>query len=636
MALVQNTIERVFTTYTGAALAAAADQNYAAMAIEIPETSSRTFRSVYVIIGARDANAATASRGSLTDYTIGVTLGAAAESAATITASIADTGEQLSFLLSRDVTSYFQTNYSGTSTNLAVRFRFSQAGTNALTLNNIWCKVVITYDYDDVGTNTRIKTVRIPLESPAALLTNTLTQIGTNQVPNLSTFLPEASKTYRDIFFEVCANEANTTATTYQLQLALDAEGASSSAVIENANSSSPFFAYVWKRTDMTTNATHAFNAASTVTSRFADLVVCLVVTYEYDAATTTSAIQSLLIPFVLNGDQGGISSGNTNRIRVTVPVAEPATIALVQSGVSLFYQNNANNALTVGIGAQATRAYNGSMGTITAGSGALCQRIDAGSVRGAALTLARGNNNVDINFYSTTDQSSHVSGWLILNYTSGVAADGIGRHSRTCLHYFGGPSTSTVRRREITGAIPLPETSYKLMAAGLIGYMQPGRDETGATLGVQYNSGEGPGAGWFNAGTIMVNEENERSLSYEMYDFTAMCRPDTKSFRTGADVEASRVYRYVTVVASTQVTLVGAVTYHAIEFPVTGTVTGYTGNGSGILVEIHRTDTDEKVAEATTSAGGGYSTTIFDNSVEHYAHAQQGTRAGRSLNGTG
>lgn len=73
-------------------------------------------------------------------------------------------------------------------------------------------------------------------------------------------------------------------------------------------------------------------------------------------------------------------------------------------------------------------------------------------------------------------------------------------------------------------------------------------------------------------------------------------------------------------------------ITYHAITYAVSGTISGYTGDGSGIVVDVHRADTDEKVLSGITAAGGGFSLTWYDNVVTLFAQAiQDATHVGRS-----
>jgi hypothetical protein len=78
---------------------------------------------------------------------------------------------------------------------------------------------------------------------------------------------------------------------------------------------------------------------------------------------------------------------------------------------------------------------------------------------------------------------------------------------------------------------------------------------------------------------------------------------------------------------------LMAITTYHGITFTASGNVINYTGDGSGITVTVHRSDTGEKIATATTAIGGAYTVTeVFDTNITHFSEARQdGTHLGRS-----
>lgn len=71
---------------------------------------------------------------------------------------------------------------------------------------------------------------------------------------------------------------------------------------------------------------------------------------------------------------------------------------------------------------------------------------------------------------------------------------------------------------------------------------------------------------------------------------------------------------------------------YHEITRTITVTVTGYSGDGSGIAVKVFRADTGERVADLTTGAGGTASFAWPDAVAQLYASAAQGGTAGSSL----
>src|SRR5688572_12414671 len=106
------TVEYAFDTRT-ALLAAATTLGTTVhttntITLDIPETSSRTFRSVMLIVNARDASA---TFNNMTGVRLGVQLGAAGATTADITGTLTQTGDHSSYPIQKDFTSYFNTNF---------------------------------------------------------------------------------------------------------------------------------------------------------------------------------------------------------------------------------------------------------------------------------------------------------------------------------------------------------------------------------------------------------------------------------------------------------------------------------------------------------------------------------------------
>lgn len=78
--------------------------------------------------------------------------------------------------------------------------------------------------------------------------------------------------------------------------------------------------------------------------------------------------------------------------------------------------------------------------------------------------------------------------------------------------------------------------------------------------------------------------------------------------------------------------------TYHTITHTVSGTCTGFSGDGSGIPIEIYRvvsSTQDELVLKTTTTIGGVFSTQFVNDSDILFAVARQDDQhVGRSSNG--
>lgn len=636
MSLRTKTVEYVFAPRT-TALDNATRHDFSAITLYLPETASRTFRSVFVHVFARDASSATSSRGSITSFTVGIKLGATAFSDAANTNNPADTGEQFSVEYLRDVTSYFTSNFgSGGSQTCQVGVEFDASATEP-TLINICAKVLITYEWDDASQDTRVKTVRIPLESPTGNSPNTLTEIGTNQVPALDSFLPEASKTYRQIWFEIETNEGENGATDGQFGFALDSESEVNDGTHELANASGIRYLYHWIRNDMATNAAHAFLARTTSANMLASaLCVTLCVTYEYSHTSSSSVLNSLLIPF---GFPGACSDGSTEagRAQVEFWVEEPATVALVHSAVRCYPRCAGSIATTnVRCGSQSFRTYTQAGGSTVCGATSLQHRFDSGGAQGSGITFARGKNLLTIDLYVSSPASSQShSGAVLLNYTSGIATGGDGTHNHTTA-WFGSDLVvvGADRAMNITPTTPvIPETSYWLNDYGIqVHYSQSGGTDYGYTMEVQCLSGEGSGAGWDIIAALASSMSPERGI----YPHWASRRDlwnhypgDPRSMR---NPETSRVWRETNNdEAGLSMTWL---TYHAITFEVSGTISG--SAGGTVNIALHDATTGKLLGTTSRTGNGSFSFTWYDDAHEVYAVAREdGTHVGRSDNDT-
>lgn len=646
MAIRTKTIEYSFPM-TSAGLAADTRYEWSQITLYIPETSSRTFRSVILQTVFRD-NMTTATN--LTGRTVEIKLGAVAFDAQTLTGWNSTTGsDHYSLTFMRDVTSYFATNFgSGASQTCQAAITVA-----ALPTINISAKLIITYDYDDTSATTRIKTVRIPLESPTAPLTDVLTEIGTNQIPNLSTFLPEASKVFRDIFFEAWSVEWASATTTFQQAFALDAEAEILDGVhTQNLNSDTPYYR-IWQRQDMTTNATHAFKARSTLTNRFAGLTVVLVVTYEYNHSTSTTLMNSVVMgvnekaTMCLEGTS--ITSYPTRFVKKFF-VEEPTTITLAQSGfVGFFTWGSMYADLNFRAGSQAIRTYDFTPNSGTnSGSRTICQRIDSGGAQGAGITLARGENSLTLDFNQSTgsagansDTYGH-SFLLYLNYTSGKHASGDGVHAQTRVFAMKDMSNAVGTHNESLASFAptIQESNYYLNDVTVDVWRWVPGSYLGHWVGAMAASGE------FDGVSFRVLGGSTRDANPYGPGLTRNLIMASNSFNRFPNDPAARIvlttarrYQFgfngwTSTVTQEQRAAMMYVTYHGITFSIAKTVTGYGGAGTGISVNIRRDDTDEVIGRVTTGSGGSYSMVWYDDTIDLISDAREdATHVGRSDN---
>jgi hypothetical protein len=183
--------------------------------VYLPE-ATKTIKKAWVEFSADDI--ITNTGGSLTTKTINLRLGAASYTSTTNANTLTNSGENISHFITRDFTNHFTTNWTGTSMTCDLQAQINQSTGTTTGFVNASATLHITYEYDDSAT-THLKTVYIPLNAPVTELPTTKTSHDT--IPALDTYLPEASKTYRNIHVVTQANtnQASTTDHTMTFQL---------------------------------------------------------------------------------------------------------------------------------------------------------------------------------------------------------------------------------------------------------------------------------------------------------------------------------------------------------------------------------------------------------------------------------
>lgn len=620
-----------------------ADEDFTQITVYIPETT-RTFRSVLLEVGWQDI--ITATGGTIGQHAVGLSVAGSAYTTVTEADDITHSGENIAVTpVQYDFTALFAASFgAGASATVDCRLNIVQSTGTTLGARNATALLHITYDYDDTSA-TQALTAWIPLESPTARLnTGSLTELGTDQVPQLTGaggFLKENSPTIRDYFFLIEGNEsANGGTTDLQLDVALDEDDATSW-TFERTLASERYDRLIWRQTGAIpdTTAAHAFMAMC-AQNAWAHLSITLVVTYEFTLAGTTAATNSLRIPFYLGGP-GATATADANVVRVTVDVQEPATIALLQSGVQLYMTPGgvaSDNALTVKVGGQSERSYSPRISN-GHGSAVLTQRLDSGSAAGAGVTLnARGRVNIDIAAYCGAQYSYQgICGVLYLNYSSGIAAGGRTAHARTVVSQLCDYDAAIpTQYREIAAVAPvLPETAYAVVAHGLVlRHVNNGAaNMVGQTFCAELLSGEGPGAagnGWLACGRHDHNVFSETGWFPSMHDLTPFFQrhpadPDT----TRLALETARKWRFMGTRCNGMAHFL--TTYHTMTFSATGAVTGYAGTGA-VTVKVHEDANAAHLYTVTASAGGSYTATIYDSTRDHYSQVyEDATHVGRS-----
>lgn len=630
----QKTIE--FLTQTDATNLAAATNRDKTVTVYIPEQPGGiTFRSVilectYVV------NATTAA--TPTAQTIGLQIGAAAMNTASLGNAVANSGERYGNLLVRDMTSEFTTNWSGTSQTVTCRVNIGTAATA-----NHGFRIRITYDYDDAQT-THIKTVRIPIESTrASLTTSAQTLGGATAIPALKgSYFPEAGVVVRNAVVELFGTELSSAAVaTLTCNYGGDTNVDSWLSTNTTINSDCLVHAQYDITAKALTSAT-ALNVTSlTTTGRFCQLGGWITVTYEFTPGSSSTIYNSLLLgAFDTAGWIGGTAAGDTDAWGRTIYIEEPGTITLQESAIVLSCIDAATVTLNVLVGSQTNTAYTLAAGGIQCGSYFVTHRIDAAGAKGTAgITLARGPNSYVAKVYSSgSGVGWNLAGCLILNYTSGKSASGVGAHAQSRYHHLQNTVGTTALVNAISASAPaIPEANYWLVGACIELRAVSLNSAAGAqAVQAERGAGEGEGAGWetLYSGQYLADNECAQWCIWGAARKSWKRHPrDTDTDRM--DLETSRQWRVDTNPAS-QIGLGIWYTYRSITFSVSGSITNSGGGTVNVSLYRYATTGDVLLDTTTRSGNGTYTFTWYDNTETLYTVAYESdTYLGRSSNST-
>lgn len=624
MATRLQTIYRAFPTL--ASLTNNTLTNLTQITIQLPNiTGTPTFRGVTARISMDDI--ITATGGTITTKTFSLRLGAAAYTTVANANALTNSGENLSLFWAVDFTSHFNSNWSGTSMTCDFQVTVNQSTGTTLGMVNVCVLLEITYEYDDTA-STQIKSVLIPLNAPTGTIPTTITTYDT--FPALDTYLPEASKTYRDILVIVQGNEQRGAVTTdHTLTVTVGTTDVVSGSY-EGSLQSDRWFRFIALFNSIATNTTHNFRLTSSV-ARNNHPQCYAIVTYEFDPATTTRLIISQMLPMEIVSPMGGTASSDAQRASREMWIPEPGTINNAKIAFYLFWSQVGPMAgLNMRLGTGSYTSYTDGGSTYGGGCGAM-NRNDS------AFTLARGRNSLQMDVYrtDTSDLGWGLGGFWLVNYQCDVPSAGFGAASRTIVQplYPMGTGAAAALRTETPDNTPtIPEANYFLSAVGLrLEYMSSGTSTpTSINVLVERLAAEG-GQQWESAYIDALHLDSECGASYQWAQTRTLFQRwpgDTDTSRM--DIETSRRWRAVnglnTAGGFSALDLI--FTYHTITYTAADSITGFTGT---VTLGLHRSATGEKVLETTRSGDGAFSFTWYDNTEEMFVSANDGTNAGRS-----
>lgn len=585
--------------------------NFTQITVYLPE-GTKTIKKAWVEISMDDI--ITNTGGSLTTKTINLRLAAVAYTSTTNGNTLTHSGENHSFFFERDFTSHFTTNWSGTSMTCDVQLQINQSTGTTTGFVNACCILNVTYEYDDAAT-TQLKTVWIPLNAPVTTLPVSKTSHDT--IPALDTYLPESSKTYRNIFIVTQANTNQAAATDHTVTYELSSLGTHVTGNYESGLITDRWSRYVWNITSyITTNTTHTFNVHSSLTARHHSMQVWLVVTYEFDASATTSVLNSLILPMEVDSPMGGTSAADFQRSTRELFIQE-SNISGQKIACYVFWQNNANEAgLNARVGTGSFVAYTNTGAGVVSGNKALMIRNDSPT----GITLARGRNSLLMDIYNTsaTARGGNIGSFWIINYTSDKHSLGVGAHNHTVLWpvYLEGTVAAAQTLITTAGAIDIPESSYYITAMGvkLEVTTQNTTPVQGFSVKAERLSGTEGGLIFENIYSDVGMHDSEGGL------YTCIAQTKDLFQRWPGDSGNSRLFlesgrRYVlnsSNASSFFNSLTLMTTYHSILYGVSGNITN--SNGGTVNIDLLRYNTKEKVSGISRSGNGSYNFTWYDN----------------------
>ncbi len=664
----------VQTAGTGANLLAVVVDEFAATALAggtttqtlyCPETAERVFESVRLVVGYRSEWAAT---NSVIGWRTGIQIG----SGPTVDFDRNPTAQNTASRniideVDYDVTDYFNLYFTGTSQTCVASI--AVASTVGANINQVTFKLIVTYAFDAKASTTRIKTVRIPLQSMTGVLsvsqqefgTDGVNPVATKQIPALDTFCPELSKSFRQVFLELHAHDANASGTTaFTPYIQIDATAEVARATIDLTINTYLRWLDLYDLTGLDTSVSHTVSMRCDLASRLEFIGGILVITYEYDHPSTVTNNSALYSMFVALGDsignsclpraQSNVDLTSADRLVGVLDITEPGSPTLVQSGVYLM----ADYAVFGGSSTTVTQLPNqaASRQWAAGGSGGTSGDVPI-MLRtvGGAWTLARGRNRFVLDVSHPTAIRGIQFAYAIINYTAGIREDvDNGNHmvNYACASYANPQSTTVVSSRVSQGTQgqrpPVMGSAYYITEAMILAVLRAPLSG-GDNMAIEQRGGELDG-GWSMAGASRGGNANPTNTvqSYrQMYWFTNHVN------RSNHDTGKIDITQRRAVIAQTNTSWLGYASLswwigcHNHTFTVAGTVLVDGVAQAGMTVRIlarqptslPNTPDVELVTTVTTDANGAYSASVRDNVRLYAASYDNGGRAGQSLWGT-
>ena len=338
-------------------------------------------------------------------------------------------------------------------------------------------------------------------------------------IPNLSTYLPEASKTFRNIYVQLQGNEARNAATTSHTITLNVGTAQVTTGSYSGTQASDRFFRYIWNVTSAypSTSATQEFRAAASV-SRVNHFQAYLVVTYEYSETSTTSVMNSVILPFNLPAPMGGTTSADYQSGTVELNVQEPNPAANRCAAYCFWTQAAAISTLNMRVNGNTSFYSYTDTASVMCGINGAMVRNDYDFI----VSAGKNSYKFDIWRSDTADYGWTTSGFFILNYTSDKSTLGTSAHNKTVLFDISsgmGTAAAASTRTITAAAVPMTNVSLYWLSSIGVEYVKmtalAAPFTMGHTVQVEIPSADPGGIHWVDAINQVVNTDLEVGAYY-------------------------------------------------------------------------------------------------------------------------
>jgi hypothetical protein len=478
-------------------------------------------------------------------------------------------------------------------------------------------------------------------------------------------FLPESNINIRDYFIEIEGNESGGATVDIQITGSITSSFANLSTrftPLERSQTSDTYDRLIWSiPTSSLPNIfqSHNFGLRTNIASNasFRHVPINLYVTYEYDKTTTTQVNNTIVLPWSLptpltpNGTDFILNSSVATTV---LPIFETNPI-LQQSALRINW--DANNSLTtayVTINNQSITTSYTDGGAALCGMNSLQHRFDVSASNANANTanvvLRRGLNYLTSSFFANSGATyaTNINGYYIINYTSNIhptkGVDGCVRNyyflndpinARTAITTPTYTSSSFYYNTTNSGSLYVIDNSYRVTTF----------DQNNVTrydAGVEYTGSEVGGI--FGVYPMVNLYRNNILTDAELgaHIVTITGNPFVKKYTNQPnplglyDTFIPHQYRFywespAGTSISTRYGSQNILVANSYTAPISGRIFNYTGSGQGINIDIFNQTTEQLLLQLTSSIGGTFSGTIFDDGSPIFASVTTGDTYGRS-----